>query len=165
MGRRAGRSHTALTAHLWIPAYSDVVCVLHAPPTIPPQEPQPMLRELLPAHACVPGKALLAHREAWREDLLSRPLTRQTPQTLTDPRDLLADLNRSQQRGYATDHEEHQPGRHAIAAPILQADTAIAALGVTPTAPEHDRADPDTLAATITTHATALTEALNPTAR
>jgi DNA-binding IclR family transcriptional regulator len=78
-------SQTAVTAHLWISAYTDVVCVLHAHPTIPPRQPEPMLRELLPAHASAAGKALLAHRTAWREDLLARPLTRHTPHTRTDP--------------------------------------------------------------------------------
>lgn len=156
-------ARTALTAHLWIPAYSDVVCVLHAHPTDPSRSPEPMLRELLPAHASAPGKALLAHRAAWREDLLSRPLTRHTPQTLTDPRDLWADLERTRRRGCATDHAEHHPDNHAIAAPVLCADDAIAALGLTLTTPDHDITDLATLPDHVTSLAAQLTAALNTT--
>jgi DNA-binding IclR family transcriptional regulator len=158
-------AQTALTAHLWIPSYTDVVCILHANPTIPSQQPQPMLREILPAHANAPGKALLSHRTAWRDSVLARPLERHTPHTLTDPRDLLADLDQTRRRGYAAAHEEHQLGSHAIAAPVLEGDDAIASLGVTLTDAEHDRADSDALAATITTHATGLTTALDTTDR
>lgn len=82
-----------------------------------------MLREVLPPHASAPGKALLAHRTAWRDDLLGRPLTRQTPHTLTDRRDLLADLDHARRRGYATDHEEHRLGSHAITAPSCKSTT------------------------------------------
>jgi DNA-binding IclR family transcriptional regulator len=65
----------------------------------------------------------------------------------------------------ALDREEHQLGSHAIAVPILQADDAIAALGVTLTRAEHDRADFDTLACTITAHATGLNATIVPASR
>jgi IclR family acetate operon transcriptional repressor len=153
-------AQTALTAHLWIPTYTDVVCILHADPTNSPQHPQPMLRELAPAHASAPGKALLAHRQTWRESLLARPLKRHTDRTLTDPRDLLADLERTRHRGYATDHTEHQPDTHAIATPVFLADDPIAALAITL---NPDDTDLDSLAAKITAIATALSAALNDT--
>jgi DNA-binding IclR family transcriptional regulator len=109
-----------------------------------------MLRELAPAHASAPGKALLAHRPAWRESLLARPLKRHTDRTLTDPRDLNADLERTRHRGHATDHGEHDPQLHALAAPVLRADDAIAALGITLNARGTNDADLDSLAANAT---------------
>jgi DNA-binding IclR family transcriptional regulator len=157
-------AQTALTAHLWIPAYTDVVCILHADATNSPQHPQPILRELAPAHASAPGKALLAHRPAWRQSVLARPLKRHTDRTLTDPRDLLADLERTRHRGYATDHTEHQPGIDAIAAPVFLADDPIAALGITLNADDTNDADLDSLAANVTSIAAALSAALNDTA-
>jgi IclR family acetate operon transcriptional repressor len=115
-------------AGLWIPCYADVVCVLHAEPHDP--TPEQMLRELAPAHASAPGKALLAHRERWRESLLAQRLRRCTPRTLTDPRDLVADLRRVRARGYATDTGEHDPDHRAIAAPVFQDHDPIAAIAV-----------------------------------
>jgi DNA-binding IclR family transcriptional regulator len=70
---------TDRVATLWLPCYADVVCVPHAEPLGP--APQPMLGALVPAQASAPGKALLAHREAWRDSLLAQPLQRHTAGT------------------------------------------------------------------------------------
>ncbi len=67
-------------AQLWIPCYTDVVCILDADPLGP--VPEPMLGQLAPAHARAPGKALLAHRPPWRDSLLAGPPQRLTERTL-----------------------------------------------------------------------------------
>ena len=136
----AGR--TGHVATLWIPCYADVVCILHADPGGP--VPQAMLGDLEPAHATAPGKALLAHRDAWRESILAQPLRRHTPRTATDSRDLAAELTRIRQSGHATDNGEHREDVHAIAAPVCQAGDAVAAL-----------------AASVVHHAAALDAAIN----
>jgi IclR family acetate operon transcriptional repressor len=152
-GRRAG---------LWIPSYRHTVCVLAAQPAGPPPEPQ--LGELAPAHASAPGKALLAHRAAWRDSLLAPPLQRHTDRTLTDARDLRADLARVRTRGYATDTGEHDPQLRAIAAPVLLAEHAPAALSITLSAHQTDDADLDSLAAAVISVAAALSAALDDAA-
>ena len=85
-------AQTGQSASLWIPCFSNVVCLLQGDPLGPP--PEPMLGALAPAHASAAGKALLAHRGPWRESILTQPLPRYTPRTLTDPVSLTADLDR-----------------------------------------------------------------------
>ena len=153
----AGR--TGHIATLWIPCYADVVCVLHADPDGP--VPEAMLGELESAHATAPGKALLAHRDAWRDSILAQPPRRHTPRTLTDPRDLAAELTRIRHRGHATDHGEHHEDVHAIAAPVFQAGDAVAALTVSLTAEQSAAAGLDALATGVVHHAEALDAAIN----
>jgi IclR family acetate operon transcriptional repressor len=152
-------ARTGHVATLWIPSYADVVCVLHADPDGP--VPEAMLGDLEPAHATAPGKALLAHRASWRDSVLAQPLQRHTPRTLTDPRDLLAELGRIRSRGYALDNGEHHEDVHAIAAPVFQAGDAVAALTVSLTAEDSQAADPGALAASVIHHAQALDAAIN----
>ena len=148
----AGR--TGHVATLWIPSYADVVCVLRAEPDGP--VPQAVLGDLEPAHATAPGKALLAHRGAWRDSVLAQSLRRHTPRTVTDPRDLAAELTRVRQCGHGTDHGEHHEDVHAIAAPVFRAGDAVAALAVSLTAEESAAADLRALAASVVHHAAAL---------
>ena len=152
-------AQTGHPASLWIPCYADIVCVLHADPDGP--APQAMLGDLEPAHGTGPGKALLAHRDAWRDSMLAQPLKRHTPRTLTDPRDLAAELARIRQRGYAIDNGEHHEDVHTIAAAVLLADDAIAALAVSMPTADHATADADALAARITGAVASLSGALS----
>jgi DNA-binding IclR family transcriptional regulator len=55
-------STTGATAHLFIPSYGGVACVVHRDELCPEDAPAPALRELLPAHATAPGK-LSSHSE------------------------------------------------------------------------------------------------------
>ena len=151
----AGTGHPAT---LWIPCLSDVVCILRAEPDGPP--PQPTLGELEPAHASAPGKALLAHRDAWADSLFIGPLVRHTERTLTDPRALNADLKRTRNRGYATDHGERHPEVHAIAATVHDAGEPGAALAIAVRAHDHATTDTDTLAGHVTRTANAITNTL-----
>jgi IclR family transcriptional regulator, acetate operon repressor len=120
---------TGAVAHLAIPSYRSVLCVVHGNGTRPAE---PGLHELAPAHCTATGKALLGHRDAWRDSILSLPLERRTARTITDPGELRAEAGAIRARGYATEDGENQAGVRGVAAPVFAASgEAIAALGVT----------------------------------
>jgi DNA-binding IclR family transcriptional regulator len=118
---------TGATAHLVVPSYQSVLCLLHATGG---DGGAPRLRELVPAHCTAGGKALLAWRDRWRESVLSAPLERFTGQTVVDPAALRRILERVREEGHATEDGEYRAGERALAAPILVAGEAIAALTV-----------------------------------
>lgn len=74
----------------------------------------------VPIHASGTGKAILASldREHREQILAGRKLTRYTPHTITDRRKLEAEIDRIEQRGYATDLGEYEEGVHCIAVPV-----------------------------------------------
>lgn len=79
-------------------------------------------------HGTSSGKVFLAHLpEADRRALLAAPRERFTGRTLVDAGDLLAELERVRELGYATALEELEEGLHAVAAPIRAADGAVRA--------------------------------------
>lgn len=73
-----------------------------------------------PIHCTALGKTLLGGLDD--PDVLSvltaRPLKVYTPQTITDPNMILAEVRKARIRGYALDREEHEIGVYCIAAPI-----------------------------------------------
>ncbi len=74
----------------------------------------------MPLHATAVGKALAAWlwAEALDEALLSAPLSAFTKHTMTQPDDILRDLTRIRERGWATDDQEYQVGLFCLAAPV-----------------------------------------------
>lgn len=81
-----------------------------------------------PLHCTSNGKVLLAFASASdRDRLLGRTLERLTPRTIVDPVRLDAELEDVRRRGYAQTLEELEEGLNAVAAPIRQADGALAA--------------------------------------
>lgn len=96
-----------------------------------------------PAYCTGVGKAMLAHLPEGR---LAAALARQsfyahTPNTLTTPEALRAELGRIRERGYALDDEEHEAGIACIAAPILSGSGRLmGALSVTTTTATTSRA-------------------------
>jgi len=81
-----------------------------------------------PLHATSNGKVLLAYlAEEERRRLLSRPLPRLTPRTITDPRMLEKQLRRILTDGYAFTLEELELGLNAVAAPVYAADGRVQA--------------------------------------
>jgi len=85
-------------------------------------------------HASAPGKALTAFLgEKERKALVARlTLTRYNDRTITNPDDLLADLELTRQRGYAVDRAEQFEAVHCVAVPILlQANYPAATIWVT----------------------------------
>lgn len=83
-------------------------------------------------HSTGLGKALLAFQPAGTlSAVLSRKLPRFTPNTITDPQRLKAELTRIREAGYAVDNEEGAVGLRCIAAPILDRDgIAVAAFSM-----------------------------------
>lgn len=78
-------------------------------------------------HASSAGKAILAHlpdeRVVQITDEVGLPPV--TEHTITDPDELIADLERVRERGYATNKEESTVGLHAVGAPILRPDGSV----------------------------------------
>jgi DNA-binding IclR family transcriptional regulator len=94
-----------------------------------------------PMHCTGLGKAILAFLpEAQQEQVLaSAPLRTYTANTITDPIVLRVELERTRQRGYATDREEIIQGVHCIAVPILNhAGRPVGAISIAGTTPKTD---------------------------
>ena len=84
-----------------------------------------------PAHCTATGRAILAfHVESW-DRVLSGPLHKLTPRTITDGKRLRAELARVRAEGYAMAQGERSVENGAIAAPIRDhSGHVIAACGV-----------------------------------
>ena len=75
--------------------------------------------QLVPLHCTSNGKALIAWLSEERQrELLVEPLARFTDTTVTDVDDLLKELVRVREQGFATAFEELEQGLIAVAAPI-----------------------------------------------
>jgi IclR family acetate operon transcriptional repressor len=123
-------ARTGEPVHLAIPSYRSTVRLLHAAAGGPDHTPA-ACRDLAPSHATAAGKLLLAYRLPWSETLLETKLAAVTEHTLTDPRELRADLQRTRERGYAIEEGELHADHRALAAPITHSDgEVIAALAL-----------------------------------
>lgn len=117
------------TAHLMVPSYRDAICLVHRANGTGPARPQ--LGELVPSHCTACGKALLGHREPWRESVLAAPLEAFTDRTITDPALLRKEAAAVRARGYAVEDGEYRDGIRVVAAPVFVADgEAVAAIGI-----------------------------------
>lgn len=103
------------TAHLTIPSYRSVLCLVHGGCG---KDSRPRVRELVPAHASAGGKILLAHRAPWRESVLELPLERLTDRTIVDPDLLRAECAEDLERGFSTEDGEYVVGLQGAAAPV-----------------------------------------------
>ncbi len=86
----------------------------------------------LPIHAGAAPKVIMAHlpEKEW-DRIISKGLKRYTPNTITDPKSLKAELREIRQRGYAFSDQEVELDVWAVAAPILPgAGEPMAALAV-----------------------------------
>ena len=82
--------------------------------------------ESSPAHATSSGKAALAFQpQAAIDKFLSLGLRRISPNTITDPQVLLAELESIRANGYALDNEELTPGTKCVGAPIRNASGRV----------------------------------------
>lgn len=86
----------------------------------------------LPVHATAIGKALLAWAdEAEQIAVLSAPMQRRTPRTVTAPGRLRRQLEEIREVGVAFEYEEGALGLVCVAAPVLDAaDRPVAAISV-----------------------------------
>lgn len=86
-----------------------------------------------PVYSTSLGKALLFDRgrEELRELLKQIELKRYTENTITDTEELIEEIDRSRQRGFARDNSEMDAGEQCIGAPIYDyRSTVIAAISV-----------------------------------
>lgn len=82
------------------------------------------------AHVSAVGKSMLAFADELESDKL-RNLPKHTDQSITDPEELVRELARIRQAGYAIDNEEQELGLFCIGAPILdRSGRAIAAISM-----------------------------------
>lgn len=85
----------------------------------------------LPMHSTAVGKVILAYEEPWvRNAYLNLRLSASTPRTITDPRKLAADLDRTRARGFAVTAGEQNPETCSIAVPVFHTGRVSAALGI-----------------------------------
>ena len=154
-------AQTGATAHLIIPSYQSVACVVHCDAHHGHGPPEPMVRELVPAHATAAGKVLLAHRPPWRHSVLAGPLERHTDRTVTSPAELELEAAEIRTRGYAIDDREYHPRMTAIAAPVRVADDVAAAVAIT-TTPDDPAGNGDAFIRHVTQTAAAISRALQP---
>jgi DNA-binding IclR family transcriptional regulator len=88
---------------------------------------------ILPAYCTSVGKALLAQQDedlvhAWAATL---EFNRLTPNTIASVDELMEELDRIRERGYAIDDEEREPGVRCIGAPIFDHEhRAVAAISL-----------------------------------
>lgn len=84
-----------------------------------------------PLYAGASNKVLLAHLpEETVAEVLSDPLPRITPRTITDPHRLRAEIARIRRRGFAHSVGELTPGIVGVAVPILSGGQLMGALAV-----------------------------------
>jgi DNA-binding IclR family transcriptional regulator len=119
---------TGAAAHLVVPSYQSVVCLVHCAEGA--QDERPRLRELVPAHCTAGGKALLAWRDRWRDSVLAAPLERFTDRTVTEPAVLRRELEAVREQGHALEDGEYQRDVRAVAAPVVVAGAALGAVSV-----------------------------------
>jgi DNA-binding IclR family transcriptional regulator len=85
----------------------------------------------MPWHTCALGKAIVAHvAESERTALLAGELPVLTGETLTDPQTLAEQLDRVISVGYAIEAGEAAIGDAGIAAPVLDRDGVVGAIGL-----------------------------------
>jgi len=79
-------------------------------------------------HATASGKVLLAHQPTeFVDEVLSEPLPPLTPETITDPEDMRAELRRVVDRGYADCIRENEPEICSISVPVRDYSGGVAA--------------------------------------
>lgn len=96
----------------------------------------------LPAHTSGIGKALLASldQEEAKRRLGDEPLEKLTEHTISDPAELLEELERIRAAGYSSDDEEFAVGLRCIAMPLLDATgRPVAAMSVSVPTPRYSR--------------------------
>jgi DNA-binding IclR family transcriptional regulator len=122
---------------------------------------KPRLGEQVPYHATASGKVLLAHDPRRVEQVLARPLPSYTAATITDPADLLLELTKIREQGFAVDNLEQNLDLRCVAAPVRDHTAAvIGCVGVSAPALRFSEADVADAAARVVEIADALSQTL-----
>jgi DNA-binding IclR family transcriptional regulator len=112
----------------------------------------------LPLNCTAVGKVLLAYAApVVIEEVLSRPMRRLTPRSITDPKVLRSQLADTRRCGFATECEEATLGGACVAAPITVRGYVRAAISVSVAA---DEFEPHRLSAAVKTAAAGITREL-----
>ncbi|MFR1050528.1 MAG: IclR family transcriptional regulator [Lachnospirales bacterium] len=100
-----------------------------------------ILGERAPLCATGIGRAILAHlpEGEWRARLPEQ-FVRYTPNTMTDPEEILEELARTRRRGYAIDNMEREPGLRCVGVPVYNAAGQLVA-GISTSGPAHVMTD------------------------
>ncbi|HEX4222986.1 MAG TPA: IclR family transcriptional regulator [Pseudonocardiaceae bacterium] len=128
---RALMTDTGETVHLVIYDHPEVVYVdkVESPNVV---HMRSEIGKRMPAYSTATGKAFLAHLPADRvADAIARGLPRRTANTITTEHDLLAELAKIRDNGWAVDNVENEDGVRCVGAPILDhVGSVVAALSV-----------------------------------
>jgi DNA-binding IclR family transcriptional regulator len=104
----------------------DVVAQIDPPHLIRPTD---WVGRPLPVHASSIGKLLLAESdERQLEAIFAKPLARLTPNTITDPAALRAELDQIRADGYASIVDELEPGLSAVSVGVYDARAQLVAV-------------------------------------
>jgi IclR family transcriptional regulator, acetate operon repressor len=130
---RTLRDQTRETVHLGIPDRFELVYV----DKIESQQSLQVASRIgarTPLYCTGLGKAYLAHMpEGWIADYLAAvELAARTPNTITDPAALLAELAKTRGRGWSLDDVENEADVRCVGAPVIDSSgTVVAAVSVT----------------------------------
>jgi len=152
------RRDTGYTVHLGILDAGEVVYIDKIEGDTPVRIYSQVGRRA-PAHCTGLGKALLAFQPAAtvREVAATRGLRRYTPETIISVSELLSELERVRERGYAVDMAEHEPLVHCVSAPIRDHNSeVIAAVSITLIAPSLSAAEVERYASAVVATALAI---------
>jgi IclR family acetate operon transcriptional repressor len=84
----------------------------------------------VPAHSTAVGKVLLADRPDAAAILERTGMPRRTDRTITSVSEMLAELERVRERGYALDLGEEETGVHCLAVPVRDGQRVVAGMSV-----------------------------------
>lgn len=116
---------TKETAHLAVPSGNEVfyLAKVDSPHAI---RMFSRIGSRMPMHCTALGQSILAHLPEERvREVLSEGLPRRTPNTITDPVALRANLELVRQRGFAIDEEENEAGVRCVGAPVFDLAGAV----------------------------------------
>jgi DNA-binding IclR family transcriptional regulator len=132
---RALRDQTSETVHLGVPGRFELVYVDKIE-SLQSLQVASRIGARAPLYCTGLGKAYLAHMpEGWiAEYLAAVELVAKTPNTITDPAALLADLAKTRKRGWSVDDVENEADVRCVGAPVLDSSGAVVA-AVSVTAP------------------------------
>ena len=87
----------------------------------------------VPIHCSGVGKTILAFSGLPKQEEIFKaiPLTRYTQRTIVSPKILRAELKKIRQEGFAIDRCEFYENLFGVAAPLMQNDTVVGAIGLT----------------------------------
>lgn len=128
MARRSQES-----VSLAVPSAVGVICLDRVDPPNSVITVRTPVGARFPAHCTASGKAVLAYmpEDAIEEVLRTNGLMRYTSFTRTRMSDVLQELERTRQRGYAVDGQELERGLSGVAAPVFGSNCQIqAAVGI-----------------------------------